>query len=385
MQARGSSIIVPIGNDNSTPASSATSATVVAAMSRIASSSWTAATSGTMISGWGSSPRLRSEAAASAIARTCSEKSPGTTRPRRTPRRPSIGFCSCSRWTSASSVVASLSGAPVASATATWTDSSVKSGRNSCSGGSSSRIVTGTPRVLRRVGVGPDAEPAALVGPRHEPLDGIDDVAVTLGHAFRFVALQGADHGARHHGDLADEHLAGAAVDGDDVALADPHAVRRGELASSSVDTQDLGPDHARATHPARDHGGMAGLSAAGGEDALGGDHAAQVVGVRLPTDQDDVLAAVCPLDGARRAEHGLADGRAGTGGHALGHELTLSTRVELREHQPGELVAGDPGQRLVLVDQSLVDELAGDPERRRGRALADAGLEHPQLAALDG
>ena len=59
--------------------------------------------------------------------------------------------------------------------------------------------------------------------------------------------------------------------------------------------------------------------------------------------------------------------------------------RVELGEHQLGQLRAADPLQRLVHGDQLLVDELGGDPERRGGRPLPDAGLQHPQLAALDG
>ena len=42
------------------------------------------------------------------------------------------------------------------------------------------------------------------------------------------------------------------------------------------------------------------------------------------------------------------------------------------------------PFQRLVDGDELLVDELGGDAERRRGGALADPGLEHPELAALD-
>jgi hypothetical protein len=58
---------------------------------------------------------------------------------------------------------------------------------------------------------------------------------------------------------------------------------------------------------------------------------------------------------------------------------------VEPGEHQLRQLLAGDPGQRLVHVDQALVDELGGDPERGRGGALADPGLQHPELAALDG
>ena len=40
---------------------------------------------------------------------------------------------------------------------------------------------------------------------------------------------------------------------------------------------------------------------------------------------------------------------------------------------------------RLVEVDQALVDHVDRDPERRLRRALADPGLQHPELAALDG
>ena len=58
---------------------------------------------------------------------------------------------------------------------------------------------------------------------------------------------------------------------------------------------------------------------------------------------------------------------------------------VEPGEHQLGELVAGDPGERLVHVDQALVHELGGDAERGARGALAHPGLQHPELAALDG
>ena len=47
--------------------------------------------------------------------------------------------------------------------------------------------------------------------------------------------------------------------------------------------------------------------------------------------------------------------------------------------------MAGHPAERLVEVDQALVDQLGRDPERRAGRALAHPRLQHPQLAALDG
>ena len=272
--------------------------------------------------------------------------------PRRTPRRPSIGFCSWRRRTCVSRVVARSSTSPRSSASATWTLRSVRSGRNSCSGGSSSRMVTGRPsiasrisvkswrwsgssaaraastpgvvlgddelldqlaslaeehvlgaaqadalgaeaagagRVLGGVGIGAHPQAARAVGVGHDPRDRVGEVAVEL------LALEVAHHdgvGDRHG---AGEHLAGRAVDGDDVALAEGLAAAHPDLLGLGVDVERLGAAHARTAHAAGDDGGVGGLAAAAGEDAAGGDHAAQVVGVGLLADQDHVLAARRP------------------------------------------------------------------------------------------
>lgn len=155
--------------------------------------------------------------------------------------------------------------------------------------------------------------------------------------------------------------------------------------AALGVDLDLLGAADARLAHAARHDGGVRGLSAARGEDALGGDHAVQVVGVGLAADQDDLLAGARPLDRGVRVEDGLADGGARGGGDAPPEQPGRRGVVEAREHQLGELGAVDPLERLRLVDEPLVDELGGDPEGGPRRPLADAGLEHPQLAAFDG
>ena len=54
-----------------------------------------------------------------------------------------------------------------------------------------------------------------------------------------------------------------------------------GSLAASIF--QRLHTAHARRAHAAGDNGRVAHLAAMGGEDALGGDHAGQVIGVGLP------------------------------------------------------------------------------------------------------
>ena len=149
--ARGSSIIVPMRMVNSLPDSSATSAMTAANSRRVISNSVTVATSGTMISGRTTCPRLRASTAASATARVCSANRPGTTKPSRTPRSPIIGLTSCSRSSAASSFRSRSSGArPAALVADIRVATSAGSERNSCKGGSSRRIVTGRPSIASK-------------------------------------------------------------------------------------------------------------------------------------------------------------------------------------------------------------------------------------------
>ena len=48
------------------------------------------------------------------------------------------------------------------------------------------------------------------------------------------------------------------------------------------------------------------------------------------------------------------------------------------------ELCGLDPQHGLGCVDESFVDHLDGHAQRRRGRALADASLQHEQATLLD-
>ncbi|CAM5529829.1 hypothetical protein SNARM312S_07686 [Streptomyces narbonensis] len=242
----------------------------------------------------------------------------------------------------------------------------------------------GAQRVLGVVGVGADAQPADAVRVGHDAVHGGDELVGVVGAGVH-AALEVLDDRGRHDGYLTEVHLAGGAVDGDDVALLDNLAVGRGHPAALGVDLELLGAADTGLAHAAGDDGGVRGLAAARGEDALGGDHAVQVVRVGLASDQDDLLAGAGPLDRGVRVEDGLADGGARGGGDAAPDLLDLRVLVELREHELRELGAGDALERLGLVDQALVHELRGDAEGGTGRALADTGLEHPELAALDG
>ena len=101
-----------------------------------------------MISGIGLWPSFRTSRQACTSARTCILNSSGIRIPRRTPRRPSIGLDSCRRLTAAKTACwrGEIS-SPSASARAISALSSAMLGRNSCSGGSSRRMVTGSPDI----------------------------------------------------------------------------------------------------------------------------------------------------------------------------------------------------------------------------------------------
>ena len=142
---------------------------------------------------------------------------------------------------------------------------------------------------------------------------------------------------------------------------------------------RDAGPAHA-----AGDDGGVAGHAAARGQYALGRVHAVNVLGAGLDPDQDHLLAGRRPFLGGVGVEHRLAAGGAGRGGQALGDDLAVGLGIERGMEQLVERGGIDPEHRLLLADQAFADHVDGDAQRRLGGALAGAGLQHPERAALD-
>ena len=116
--------------------------------------------------------------------------------------------------------------------------------------------------------------------------------------------------------------------------------------------------------------------------------HALDVLGRGLQADQNDLLALLGPLLGVLGGEDDLAAGSAGRGGQALADRGRPSSAR--RRRTAG--AAGYPGclgsimqDGLFFVDHALVHQVAGDLQRGGGGALAVAGLEHVELAVLDG
>ena len=198
------------------------------------------------------------------------------------------------------------------------------------------------------------------------------------------VQVAGKLGGDQVDGTIDDDAL--GAVDGDDIALVqyavaalDAHDLLGG------VDVEALNAADAGRTHTAGDNSGMARLATVAGQDALGGDHALQVVGVGLPTDQDNLMTLVCARDGVIAREHDLAHGGAGAGVQTAGQRLVPLGSVKLRVQELVELRGIDTAHGLFAGDQAFLDHFDGDAQGGGGSAFTHACLEHPELALLDG
>ena len=317
----------------------------------------------------------------------------------------------------------------VSRASVTCSTSSKRSGMNSCSGGSSSRIVIGSAlhrledplevvllerqqlvqrrapaglvvghdhalhlrlavgghehvlgaaqadalgaegaraaRVLGRVGVGAHAERAQLVAPAEQRVE----ARVDLG---------------RDERDVVERDGAGRAVDRDQVALVQD-ALADAHLAGVQVDVQVAGAGDRRAAHAAGHERRVRGLAALGGEDALGGVEAGDVVGLGERPHEDDRATVLGRGDGVRRGEDDGALGRARRGGDAAGDDLVAArrgrrsgaaARAASARRSSRSPAAGVSRPSLDRVDREAHGGLRG--------ALGVARLQHVQAPLLD-
>ena len=218
--------------------------------------------------------------------------------------------------------------------------------------------------VVRGIAVDADAELAERIRPAHQGAE--------------FAGHRRLDH--RHP---PGQHLAQRTVDGDDVAglegaPADAHG------AAAVIDADRAATGNAGLAHAARDHRGMRGHAAAGGQDAFGGVHAVNVFGAGLDPHQDHLMAIGLQLGRFVGREHDFAGGRARRGRQAGGDDVALGRGIDGRMQQLIERGRVDARHRVLFRDHAFIGELDRDAQRRLGGALAAAGLQHPELALLD-
>ena len=184
--------------------------------------------------------------------------------------------------------------------------------------------------IRRRIRIGAHAELAHLVGPRHQR-------AELAGH-FRL-----------DHLDLAEQHLAGRAIDGDDVAALQGVAGDR-QGSGIVIDADRTRARDAGLAHAARHHRRMRGHAAACGEDAFRGMHAVNVFRTGLDPHQNDLAALLLERFGILRGEHDLARRSARRRRQAGGDDLALRLRVDGRMQQLIERARIDAHHRFVFA-----------------------------------
>ena len=149
---------------------------------------------------------------------------------------------------------------------------------------------SGSLGVFGCVGIGADAQGADLVGPPGQTLE-------VLVEARRY----------ERHGSGKD--FACRAVHGDCLAFGQRAATNR-DRSTLSVNLETFNARHARLAHAARDNCRMRGHTAMCSQNALGDDHAVDVVGRRLPAHEDDGQAGLATALCGIRIEHDLANAR---------------------------------------------------------------------------
>ena len=170
---------------------------------------------------------------------------------------------------------------------------------------------------------------------------------------------------------------------GDQLALGDRVPGDRRDPALH-VDRQFGAARDTRLAEPARDERRVRGDAAVRGEDALRRDQAVDVVRARLPAHEDDVLALPAARLRGVRIEDGTAGRGTGRRGKALRHDIERRGPVDHRVQEVVDLRRVDPRDRVVAVQQPLLDHRDGGSDRGGGRALCGSGLEQVQTTLLD-
>src|SRR5438552_1157418 len=320
--------------------------------------------------------------------------------PSRQPRWPSIGLASWSERTFA--IICSSRSRPMwcASRRVYSSRRSVYLGRNSWSGGSRRRIVTGSPSIARKIPMKSSrwngrsfftaawraAESVAMIISR---TIGIRSAAKNM-CSVRTRPMPSAPNSRAFFAS------SGVSAFARTPSVRARSAQPRNSLTSSescggisftvSMMTSPVSPS-IEIRSPSR----TVRRPAACGDDAFGGVHAGHVLGGRLRAHENDPLAVPGGLHRSIGVEDHVSDGSPGRGGQPPSEQAPVRDRplrvlrVQHWEKELSELARRHAEQRGVLIDDALAHEVHGHAHRGGGRALAGACLQEVELALLDG
>ena len=142
-------------------------------------------------------------------------------------------------------------------------------------------------------------------------------------------------------------------------------------------------------THATCNNSCVAGHAAADGQDALRNLHADDIFGAGFQTDQNDLLPSFVLdlLFSIFSAEDNATAGRSRRSGQALADCFSSlqGSSVKLRVQQGIQLLGLNAQYSGALIDNALINEVAGDLQSSLCGTLAVTGLQHIQVAVLNG
>ena len=226
--------------------------------------------------------------------------------------------------------------------------------------------------IARVIGVGHNLHLACFVSPAHKALE---------------VSVLGGSDGS----DLAFVDVAGRAINAHPVTLMEGVAVN-GDNLCIVIDSNIViiaAAGNTAGTHATCNNSCVAGHAAADGQDALRNLHADDIFGAGFQTNQNDLLPSFVLdlLFSIFSAEDNATAGRSRRSGQALADCFSSlqGSSVKLRVQQGIQLLGLNAQYSGALIDNALINEVAGDLQSSLCGALAVTGLQHKELAIFDG
>ena len=220
--------------------------------------------------------------------------------------------------------------------------------------------------IFRSFGIGADFHGFDFVNPRHQ-------------------LAEVAGHFNRNGRNLAFDNLAFAAVQRYPVAFFNNGAGLGGHGFVFVADGNVMRTGNARRTHTAGNNGRVRGHAAAGGNNALGSMHAANVFRTCFITDKDNFFAFGSPSFGIFGIKDGTADGSAGAGRQTGSDNFLRSLRIQHRVQQLVKLFGTDAHNGFFFVQQAFFNHFNGHADGGGGSAFAVTALQHPEFAVFNG
>mmetsp|Transcript_65885 Transcript_65885/g.104524 ORF Transcript_65885/g.104524 Transcript_65885/m.104524 type:complete len:356 (-) Transcript_65885:94-1161(-) len=187
-----------------------------------------------------------------------------------------------------------------------------------------------------------------------------------------------------HCGNLSHHHFSRASIDGQDLSLSHSHRAHR-ELGSGIVNRDATSTSHAWSAHSTSNHCSMTGHATSGGQNSFCCVQTVDVIWAGLDTHQDHLLAIFAASHCFICGEDNLATRCTGRGRKALGNDLLLGLGVQSRVQELVNQIWLQTQKSLRLGDQAFLGHVNSNLQGSRSCSLAIAGLQHVELALLDG